>query len=134
MPEITTTESLDEQAYGLTTLQNAATANGNGTAAIVGGYTGAIQVEIVESGGGTATVALQGALAQPGAASPNWYSVGYQQIDGLATLARSVSAISVAANSKHVYQVLDPYVLLQAVLSSVAGGAVVTVKVYAVPA
>lgn len=105
-----------------------ATANGNGTSEYVGGFLGAQQVEIVESGGGTATIALQGSMD-----GVTWYSMGYQQIDGQATLSRSVSAIAVAANSAHVYQLLDPYRQLRAVLSAVAGAAV-TARAYLVPA
>lgn len=59
---VTTTQSLDQQLSQLQYMQNAATANGNGTPVPVAGYTGAQQVEIVESGGGTCTVTLQGSM------------------------------------------------------------------------
>lgn len=126
---VTTTQSLDQQLSQLQYMQNAATANGNGTPVPVAGYTGAQQVEIVESGGGTCTVTLQGSMD-----GTNWYAVGYQQVDAVASPARSVSAISVSASAKHVYQVLDPYEQLRAVISAVANGAVVSARVYMVPA
>ena len=110
-------------------LQNAATANGNGTPAEVQGFTGAQQVEVRETNGGTCTVTLQGSFD-----GTNWYSVGYYQIDNNASLTRAVAAISVLATSAHVYQILDPYPQVRAAISSVASSPVVTVKLYGVPA
>ena len=108
-------------------LQNAATANGNGTPINADAFLTAQQVEIAETAGGTATVTLQGSFD-----GTNWYSAGYQQVDAIASLTRSVSGVSVTANSRHVYQLLDPYPQIRAVLGSVAGGANVTVKAYLV--
>lgn len=126
-------DALSEQQTYLAFMQGSAAGgaavNGNGAPAFVGGYLGAQQVEIVESAGGTCTVTLQGSMD-----GVNWYSVGYQQVDAVLAPARSVSAISVLANSKHVYQVLDPYEQLRAVISSIAGGAAVRARVYLVPA
>lgn len=121
--------SLAPQVSQLLIMQPAATANGNGTAVPVDGCNGAQQVEILESGGGTCSIALQGSLD-----GNTWHTVGYQQVDATAAPARAVAGISVAANSAHVYQVLDPYRFLQAVVSSVSGGCVVTARVYLVPA
>ena len=109
-------------------LQNAATANGNGTPVYVGGFTGAQQVEVRETGGGTCTLALQGSFD-----GTNWYAAGYQQVDGVASPARATANISVTANMAHVYQVLDPYPQLRAVVSASASETV-TVKLYMVPA
>lgn len=118
-----------EQTGLFSYMQNAATANGNGTPAQVSGYTGAQQVEVSETAGGTCTLTLQGSFD-----GANWYSIGYQQVDGLATLARAVAAISVTANMRHVYQILDPYPQVRAVISSIATGGTVTARMYAVPA
>jgi hypothetical protein len=107
-----------------------ATANGNGVAHSTAGYTGALQVEVVESAGGTATLAFQGSFD----GGSNWYAVGYYQVDANATLTRTVSNVSVTANMKHVYQLLDPYPQMRAVLSSVAGSANVLARIYCVPA
>lgn len=128
MPE-TVTQSLDQQIPQLLVLQNAATANGNGSKVQAAGYTGCQQVEILETGGGTCTVTLQGSMDEA-----TWYSVGYQQVDGIASPTRAVSAISVTADSAHVYQVLDPFQWLRAVVGSAAGGVAVTARVYMVPA
>ena len=110
-------------------LQTAATANGNGVTAEIAGYTGAIQVEVNETAGGTCTLALQASFD-----GTTWYAVGYQQIDNIAALARAVSNVSVTASMKHVYQILDPYPQLRAVISAIAGNAAVTVRAYCVPA
>jgi hypothetical protein len=107
-----------------------ATANGNGFPHSTAGYTGALQVEVVESAGGTATLAFQGSFD----GGSNWYAVGYYQVDGNATLTRTVTSVSVTANMAHVYQLLDPYPEMRAVLSSVAGGATVVARIYCVPA
>lgn len=112
-----------------TVLQNAATANGNGVAPDTSGFAGAQMIEIAETGGGTATVTIQGSFD-----GTNWYSVGYQQVDATASPARATGGISVLANSRHVYQVLDAYPQLRAPVSAVAGGANVTVKSYMIPA
>jgi hypothetical protein len=112
-----------------TVLQNAATANGNGTTADASGFSGAIAVEIAESAGGTATVTLQGSFD-----GTNWYSLGYQQTDGTASPARATGGISVLANARHVYQVLDAYMQIRAVISAVAAGGTITAKAYMIPA
>lgn len=107
-----------------------ATANGNGTICDGGGITGAIQVEVVESNGGTFTLALQGSFD----GGTNWYAVGYQQVDNTAAPARAVANLSVLANSAHVYQILDPYPKYRAVVSSVAASPHILVRAYVVPA
>lgn len=109
-------------------MQQAATANGNGTSLPVEGVDSAIQLEVVETAGGTCTLALQGSFD----AGANWYALGYQQVDNTASPARAVANLSVGANSAHVYQVLDPYPQMRAVISAVAGGASVSVRAYTV--
>ncbi len=112
----------------LLSLQAAATAASNGTTVNVDGFNGAQILEIFETGGGTAAIALQGSMD-----GTSWISgVGYQQTDNIASPVRSVSNIAVAAGSRHTYQILDPFKYLRAVLSSPAGGAAVTVRLYAV--
>ena len=108
-------------------LQNAATADGNGTQGEADGVEGAIQLEVQETGGGTANLALQGSFD-----GITWYAVGYYQVSGNANLVRSVATITVTASLKSVYQVLDPYLYLRAVQSGTAGGAIVTAKLYLV--
>ena len=104
-----------------------ATANGNGNNADTFGIDSVINVEVNESNGGTCTLALKGSFD-----GTTWYAVGYQQIDNTATPARAVANISVTASSKHVYQILDAYPTYQAVISSIAGSANVTVRAYTV--
>lgn len=125
---------LSQQATAIQYMQGTsaagATANGNGTPAELEGYNGAIQVEISESAGGTCTVALQGSFD-----GTNWITgVGYYTIDNQATLTRTVANISVTASQRHVYQILDPYPQLRAVVSSVANSCAVTARAYCVPA
>lgn len=102
------------------------TANGNGATLDAAGLRAQV-VEIQETAGGTATVTLQGSFD-----GSTWYQAGFQQIDATATRTLTVGGISVLANSKHVYQVLDLYPLLSAAVSSVAGGATVLVRSYTV--
>lgn len=104
-----------------------ATANGNGTPADFSGVDGAAQVEVVESNGGTATLNLEGSFD-----GTTWYAIGYQQIDNTASPARAVAAVSILANSSHVYQILDPYPQLRARLSSVATSPKVAIRAYLV--
>lgn len=108
-------------------LQAAATANGNGTPADVSGFLAAQQVEIVESAGGTATVTFEGSFD-----GATWYAIGYYKVDNAATLTRTVTGVSVSANTSHVYQLLDPYAQIRARISSAAGGVTVTVKLFGV--
>lgn len=125
-------QSFGEQLTNLAYLQGTATVpatiNGNGMSGITAGFLGAQQVEIIESGGGTATVTLQGSMD-----GTRWYTVGYQQVDAVAAPSRSVSPISVLANSAHVYQLLDPYEQVRAVVSAISGASVIA-RVYLVPA
>ena len=104
-----------------------ATANGNGSAADSSLFLQAQIVEISETNGGTATVTLEGSFD-----GTNWYSVGYQQTDAISSLTRASGGISVTANSRHVYQVLDPYPQIRARISSLASSANITAKLYAV--
>lgn len=104
-----------------------ATANGNGLVLDASGIDGAIQVEIQETNGGTATVTFEGSFD-----GTTWYAAGYQQVDAVASPARSVSGVSVLANSAHVYQILDPYPSLRARISSVASSPKIVARVYTV--
>ena len=115
------------QAVVLQYLQNAQTSTGVGTLVESEGFDGVLNVEIVETLGGTATVSLQGSFD----GGTNWYSVGYQQIDATASLTRAVSAISVSASSAHVYQILDPYPKVRANVTA-NSSASVSVRVYGV--
>lgn len=111
-------------------LQTAATANGNGQNESVSGFNGVLNVEIVETAGGTATVTLEGWMSTAG----GWHALGYQQIDGQASLSRAATGISVTANMSKVFQILDPYPTIRARISSIAGGASVNVTLYKVSA
>jgi hypothetical protein len=111
------------------TLQSAAAANGNGTPAQTDGLDAAQQVEIVETNGGTCTVTFEGSFDGK---FTNVYAIGYYQVDGTATLTRTVTGVSVTANSAHVYQLLDPYPQVRARISSVASTPSVTVRMYGI--
>jgi hypothetical protein len=124
--QATTQEAEDELVL---TLQAAATANGNGTAGDLTGYGGAAAVEVTQTGTGTATLTLQGSFD-----GVNWYAVGWAQVDGAATLARSVSTISAtAAPFAHVYSLLDTYNLYRAVISATAGAIALTATLRGIP-
>ena len=104
----------------------AATANGNGTPAdFLAGR--AELVEVVESNGGTCTLTFEGSFD-----GTNWYVVGFQPVGNQATLTRTVTPLSVTANLKQTYQILDNYPQVRARISSIAGSANVTVKLYEV--
>lgn len=120
-----------QQPSGALVLQSAAKTAGNGSAQSLAGFNGArmLQLDNTDSAG-TATVQLQGSFD-----GTNWFNVGYQQVDATAAPARSVTGISVAANTHHVYQVLDYYGWLRAVISSPSGftSGGITATVYASP-
>lgn len=111
-------------------LQSAATADGNGSVVSTGGYLAAQQVEVVNAGTGSCTVTLEGAFDSGSTA--NWYAIGYYQIDGQTSLSRSVSGLSLSGASHHVYQLLDPYPLIRARISSTSGTTGVSVRLYRV--
>jgi len=90
------------------------------------GYNGAISIEIVENNVGAATVQIEGSFD-----GVNWYGVGYQRIDGQATLTRAAGAFAVVQNNKYVLQVLDSYPLMRVRPSANAGS--LTVHVYMEP-
>lgn len=106
-----------------------ATTTGNGHPINTQGYNGAIQLEVVETAGGTATVFFEGSFD----GGTNWYQVGFYQIDGNASLTRTAASVSVTANMKHVYQMLDPYPKLRARISAITG-ATVSIRSYTIPA
>jgi hypothetical protein len=104
-----------------------ANANGNGNLGEVSGVTGAIMAEVVESAGGTATLNLEGSMD---ATFANAYLLGYQAVNGQSALARAAAALSVTANLKAVYQILDPYPFIRARISAIAGSALIVVRLY----
>src|SRR5206468_8641302 len=107
----------------------AATADGNGTPAEVGGYGASQEIEIEKTGTGTATATIEGSFDQT-----TWYAAGYEPIDAQATLTRSVTGISVLAGTfNHTYLVLDHYPFVRLRLSSTSGTIALTGKLYAVP-
>lgn len=103
------------------------TVNGNGQAADMLGLNGGSLLEIQELNGGSATATVQINGSFDGI---TWYACGYQQVDATAAPARAIAAISVTAGAKHVYQILDNYPQLQAVVSAVALGATLLIRSY----
>lgn len=106
-------------------LLNGATTNKSAVLSM-DGFIGAQAIEIQETAGGTVTVAITGSFD-----GTTFYAVGYQQVDNTASPSRAVANISVLANSKHVYQILDPYPQLEVTLSSISS-ATVNVRVYGI--
>lgn len=120
---------LEAQGTVLFPLQQAASANGNGTVAPTDGFNGAQMVEIQKSGTGTTTATIEGSYD-----GSTWYAVGYYQVDGNASLSRAASGISVGAGAvAHVYQILDLYPQIRLRLSGTAGAISLTANLYAVP-
>jgi hypothetical protein len=111
-------------------VQASATANGNGSPAAVGGYSGSITLELNNQGSGSCTVNVEGSND----GGTTWYAVGYAQLDNIASPARAVSAISVTATPfAHLYSVLDPYALIRARISAQAGALSLTATIRAYP-
>lgn len=110
----------------LLVLQANQSANANGTSVIMTGSSWA-SLEVIESNGGTATITVEGSYD----GGANWYAIGVQRIDGQATVTRAAS-ISVTANLKSVWQILDFYPQLRARTSSVATSPVINVRAYLV--
>lgn len=113
--------SLEAEDNFTTSPQQAATADGNGPSVLVGGYSGAITLEVLNSGSGASTVNLEGSLD-----GSRWYPVGYQQIDATNNPSRSTAPIAAAPATQHTYAVLDSYNYLRTRLSGTAAGASVT--------
>ena len=126
-PPIGNAETQEREDIQILALQSAATANGNGTSANVDGFAGAVVVEVVETAGGTCTLNLEGSFD-----GSTWYALGYSQVDNIASPARAVAAIAVAASSSHVYNILDTYKLIRARISA-SGGESLTVTLRAYP-
>jgi hypothetical protein len=108
-------------------LQNAATTNVNGGVADLEGFAGPVLFEVNETFGGTCTLTPQGSFD-----GTTWYTAGFQPVGATASPARTITAVSVTASMKQSYQLLDLYPQVRAVISAIAGGGVVTVKLYAV--
>lgn len=115
----------------MTTLQSAATTNGNGSTLDLTniGANCRVYLFVEESAGGTCTLTLTGATD---GAFTNAYAPGYQRVDNQATLTRAVAAISVTASLKAVYQILDFYPQLRAAISS-SSSQNLTVRAWVVP-
>jgi len=108
--------------------QTSATAAVNGATVQVDGFNGAVMLEVVNGGAGTTTVTPQGSMD-----GTNWYSLGYQRIDGQAAPARAVGAFAVGATSRAILQVLDYYEFLQVPTGTPTGSVSVSVTGVAVP-
>jgi hypothetical protein len=122
-------EELEAQGTVLFPLQAAATANGNGAAAPTDGFNGAQMIDLQKTGSGTCTATIEGSYD-----GITWYAVGYQQVDGVASLSRAATGISVGAGAvAHVYQILDIYAMIRLRISSVAGAVSLSANLYAVP-
>ena len=102
-------------------------ANGSTTALDVSGYK-TQYVELNETAGGTATVQFQGSFD-----AVNWYTIGQARVDGQATTTRSVTAASVTANLKAVWNLIDIYPLIRLTTTALAGSASITASFYGVP-
>lgn len=114
------------QVSTTTTLQSAATADGNGTVATVDGYNGAQSIEIQKTGAGTCTVTYEGSFD-----STTWYGIGFVRIDGQVSRTLSVTPVAVGAGTvNRVDQVQDIYPKLRARISATSGSVSVTAKVY----
>jgi hypothetical protein len=96
--------SLEAEDNYTATGQSAASGDGNGQVINVGGYSGAITIEIVNAAGGTANIYIEGSID-----GTRWYALGYQQIDGVSSLSRTTAAIAVGAGPgwQHLYALLD---------------------------
>ncbi len=82
------------------------------------GYNGLINLVIQKTGSGTCSVTPQSSFD----GGVTWYSVGYQNTDGQATLTRATGAITVAGGTvNHVYQILDPAPMMRFVVSATSG-------------
>lgn len=114
------------RVYNDPVLQSAATATGNGTVADTAGFASAL-LEVQETAGGTATATV---VPEGSFDGTTWYALGFQPIDAQATLTRTVTAISVTASAKHVYQVLDFYPQMRARISAIANSASINAKLY----
>lgn len=102
-------------------------ANGSTTAMDVSGYDRQY-IELNETAGGTATVQFQGSYD-----SVNWYTIGQARVDAQATTTRSVTAASVTASSKTVWNLIDLYPLIRLTTSALAGNASIVASFYGVP-
>lgn len=119
--------SMPRQWFEITTPLAGVTANTTSANLDTSGVDAALQLEVRESNGGTGTLNVDGSFD-----GINWYAAGYQQVDNNASLSRAVAAISITANSAHVYQILDPYPVMRLRLSSVANNPNVTARFYKV--
>jgi hypothetical protein len=86
-----------------------------------------IYLEIFETAGGTATLAIDGTL------DGTHYSVlPVQRVDGQTSYTQVIS-IPVTANMRQIWQVLVPYPLLSAIVSAYAASANINANFYALP-
>jgi len=124
------------QASTSFTLQNAATANGNGTVASTDGLNGVLQL-LISNSTGTCTVNVEGSFDNF-ATAQNILSVGVQKLAdsgaGVNTSRAVISgAVAVAASTSYVYGITDFYPYIRARISSAAALAGCTVSLYGLP-
>ena len=115
---------MSEQCHVSQTSVNATAANINGTPFDNRGNK-SLWAHVVNTGSGTCTVTLEG--QDP---LGNWYALGYQRVDGQATLTRAVAAISVTAGFAATYQILDYYSSVRARVTAQSGTIATTVHFY----
>jgi hypothetical protein len=110
-------------------LQNQATADGPGSVGSADGMNGGSSVEIQKTGSGTTGLVLEGSFDQA-----VWYAIGYQQVDGISNLVRSVAQIAVGSGAvNHIYQLLDTYPYVRARLTGTSGAISLLARLYSMP-
>lgn len=102
------------------------TANGQSGVIDVSGFK-TFELEIIESGGGTATLTIQGSLD-----GAHFHNLVTAPLDGATTITYTAT-VSVTANQSILYTLRDPVPLLRVSTASLAGGAVIAVNLYALP-
>jgi hypothetical protein len=115
--------SLEAEDNYTVALQAGATADGNGVVANVGGYSGPLTAEIVNSGTAASTITFEASID-----GTRWYATGYQQIDAVANPVRTTGGITMAASTQHIYALLDSYNFIRARMSGTQAGANITVN------
>jgi hypothetical protein len=128
------TSTIQPRIVDISTLQDAATANGAGKVVQALGYDGS-QVLFISNGTGTATLTMQGSLDSTFAVSQDTVVIGLVKLwDSTAGTNTSRSIVSgvltIAASTSYLYQIVDPLPYLRAVISSAASLAGLTAKLY----
>lgn len=103
-------------------LQSLASADGNGTVADFTGLAGAILLEVVNTGTGSTTLAIEGSFD-----GVTWYACGYYQIDGNANPTRAAGDYAVTASPfAHILSLADSYYKFRARLHGTTGTVALT--------